>query len=74
MSINQMKLRVIHIWSNRGRTVSFSQKLVVIPKNIQSQHFKTTFKQSLTCIILSVRLNSKETFQCKTPCSAKLKG
>ena len=37
---NQMKLRLIHIWSNRGRTVSISQKLVVMPKNIQSQDSK----------------------------------
>ena len=50
-----MKLRVIHIWSNRGRTVSISQKLVVMPKNIQSQHSKTTFQQNLTCIFLPVR-------------------
>ena len=38
LSKNQMKLRMIHIWSNRGRTVSISQKLVVMPENIQSQH------------------------------------
>jgi hypothetical protein len=29
MSENQMKLRVIHIWSNRGCTVRLSQKLAV---------------------------------------------
>ena len=68
LSKNQMKLRMIHIWSNRGRTVSISQNLVVMPKNIQAQRSKTTFKQSLTCIFQSVRLNSKETFQCETPC------
>ena len=33
-----MKLRVVYIWSNRGHTVSISQKLVVMPRNIQS-HF-----------------------------------
>ena len=34
LSKNQMKLRVIYILSNRGRTVNISQKLIVIPKNI----------------------------------------
>ena len=42
-----MKLSVIYIWSNRGRTVSISQELVVMSKNIQSQNSKTTFKQNL---------------------------
>ena len=31
-SKNQMKLRVVYNWSNRGRTVSISQKLVVMAK------------------------------------------
>ena len=34
----------------------------------QSQDFKSTFKQILVCIFLSVRVNLKETFQCETPC------
>ena len=34
LSKTQLKLRVTYIWSNRGRTVSISQKLVVMPKNI----------------------------------------
>ena len=55
LSKNQMKPRVVCIWSNRGRTVSISQKLVITPKNIQSQDSKTTFKQNLTCIFLPVR-------------------
>ena len=46
-SKNQMKLRLTYI----------SQKLVVMPKNIQSQDSKTTFKQNLACIFLSVRAN-----------------
>ena len=72
LSKNQMKLRMIHIWSNRGRTVSISQKLVVMPKNIQSQHSKTTFKQNLTCIFLSVRVNLRETFQSEIPCTLQI--
>ena len=32
------------------------------------QEYTNTFKQNLTCIFLSVRVNSKETFQCETPC------
>ena len=67
-----MKLRVIYIWSNRGRTVSISQKLVVMPKNIQSQDSKTTFKQNLTCIFLSARVNLKGTLQYETPCTINI--
>ena len=58
LSKNQMKLRVIHIWSNRGCTVRISQKLVVKPPS------------NLTCIFLSVRLNLRETFQCGVPCTS----
>ena len=47
---NQMKPRVIYIWSNRGCTVNISQKLAAMPENIQFQNSKTTFKQNLTCI------------------------
>ena len=39
-----------------------------MPKNIQSQDSKTTFKQNLTCIFLSARVNSKGTLQYETPC------
>ena len=39
-----------------------------MPKNIQSQHSKSTIKQNLTCIFLSVRVNLKETFQSEIPC------
>ena len=56
-----MKLSVMYIWSNRGHTVSISQKLIVVPKNIQSRDSKTTFKPHMTCILLSVRLKLKET-------------
>ena len=68
LSKKQMKPSGIYIWFNRGRAVSISQKLVVMPKNIQSQDSENTFKQNLTCIFLSVKGNSKETFQCETPC------
>ena len=48
----------LHLVQNRGRALSIiSYKLVVIPKISQSQDFKTTFKQNLTCIFLSVKLN-----------------
>ena len=52
-----------------GQSVLLFWKLVVMPKNIQSQHSKSTFKQNLTCIFLSVRVNLKETFQSEIPCS-----
>ena len=39
-----MKLRVVYIWSSGGGKVSISQKLIVMPKIIQSQDSKTTFK------------------------------
>jgi hypothetical protein len=45
-----LKLMVIYILSNRGRSVKFLQKLSAGPKIILSQDFKTTFKQNLTCI------------------------
>ena len=64
-----MKLSVIYIWSNRGCTVSISQKLVVIPKNIQSQVFKTIFKQNLTYIFLPVRANLKYPLCHEGPCT-----
>ena len=51
-----------------GPIVSISQKLVVLPKNIQSQDSKTTCKQNLTCISQPVRANLKSTFQYETPC------
>ena len=63
-----MKVSVMYIWSNRGRTVSISQKLVVMPKIIQSQDSKTTFKQNLTCIFLPVRANLKYTLCPEGPC------
>ena len=34
-----------------------------------SQNFRTTFKQILVCIFLSVRDNLENTFHCETPCS-----
>ena len=52
-----------------GQSVLLFWKLVVMPKNIQSQHSKSTFKQNPTCIFLSVRVNLKETFQSEIPCS-----
>ena len=71
-SKNQMKLRVVYIWSNRGRTVSISQKLVVMPKNIQSQDSQTTFKPNLTCIFLSVRANLEYPLCHGGPCTILL--
>ena len=65
----KLKMRVTYIWSNRGRYVSISWKLVVIPKIPQSQDFRTTFKQNLTCIFVSVRLNLLLSFHSETPCT-----
>ena len=55
-----------------GQSVLLFWKLVFMPKNIQSQHSKSTFKQNLTCIFLSVRVNLKETFQSEIPCKMLL--
>ena len=35
----------------------------------QPQEYTDAFKQNLTYIFLSVRVNLKETFQCETPCN-----
>ena len=72
MSKNQMKLKVIYIWFNRGRTVSILQKLVAMPKIIQSQDSKTTFKPNLICIFLSGRANLKYPLCYDGPCSTPL--
>ena len=64
-----MKLRVVYIWSNRGRTVSFSQKLVVLPKIPQSQDSQTTFKTNLTSIFLSAGANLKYPLYHEGPCT-----
>ena len=56
-----LKMRMIYIWSNRGRTVCISWKQVAVAKFPASQNFKTTFKQNLTCTFLSLRANSKNT-------------
>ena len=69
LSKNQIKLRVVYIWSNRGPTVSISQKLAVKPKNIQSQNSKTIFKQNLTCIFLPIRAISKYPLCHEGPCN-----
>ena len=39
-----------------------------MPKNIYSKNSKTSFKQNLTCILLSVTVNLKY----ETPCSSEL--
>ena len=44
-------------------------KLINMPKNIQSQDSKTTFKQNLSFIFLSARVNLKGTLQYETPCN-----
>ena len=67
-SKNKSKLKVTYIWSNRGRSMSISLKLVVILKIPQSQDFRTTFKQSLTCIFLSVTLYLLLSVHTQTPC------
>ena len=46
-------------------------KLVEETQISKPQKYTNTFKQNLTCIFLSLRVNLKETFQCKTPCSLK---
>ena len=46
----RLKLRVTDIWSNRGRSVRISWKLIAVPKIIQSQDYKITFKLNLTCM------------------------
>ena len=45
-----LKMMVIYVWSYRGRTVIFLQKLIAVPKIILSLDFKTTLKQNLTCM------------------------
>ena len=63
-----LKLRFTDIWSNKGRTVSISQKLVVVPKIPQSQDCKTTFKIVLAFIFLSVRVDLLCTLSLRGPC------
>ena len=52
------------------------RKLVGETQNSKPREYSVTFKPNLTCIFLSVRVNSKGTFQCETPCrlTVKLKG
>ena len=49
-----------------GQLMLLFWKIVVVPKNSLSQHSRTIFKPSLTCIFLSVRANSKSPFQNET--------
>ena len=44
----------------RWHTVYISWKLVVVPKFLKPQNFKTTFQKYLTCIFLSLRANLKK--------------
>ena len=51
-----------------GQPMLLFWKLVDETQMPWPQEYTDTFKQNLTCIFLSVRVNSKETFQCETPC------
>ena len=48
----------------RWHTVYISWKLVVVPKFLKSQDFKTTFQKNLTCIFLSLRANLEKNSLC----------
>ena len=48
------------------------QKLVDETQISKPQEYTNTFKQNLTCIFLSVRVNLKETFQSEIPCKREL--
>ena len=52
-----------------GQPMLLFWKLVDETQMPWPQECTDTFKQNLTCIILSVRVHSKETFQCETPCT-----
>ena len=54
----------------RWHTVYISWKLVVVPKFLKSQNFKTTFQKNLTCIFLSLRANLEKTVCVDWPCSS----
>ena len=41
--------------------------LVVVPKFLKSQNFKTTFQKNLTCIFLSLRANLVKQFALTDP-------
>ena len=51
-----------------GELMLLFWKLVDETQISKPQEYANTFKQTLTCIFLSVRVNLKETFQCETPC------
>ena len=51
-----------------GQPMLLFWKLVDETQMPWPQEYTDTFKQNLACIFLSVRVNSKETFQCETPC------
>ena len=52
-----------------GQNMLLFKILVDETQTPQSQDFKSTFKQILVCIFLSVRDNLENTFHCETPCS-----
>ena len=60
---------LVYISSCRRRRVIISKKLVVVPKMSAFQDFKTTLKQHLACILLSVRANWNINLCPWTPCS-----
>ena len=59
-------LSVLACW---GQNMLLFKILVDETQTPQSQDFKSTFKQILVCIFLSVRDNLENTFHCETPCS-----
>ena len=48
---------------------TFKKKLVDETQTSKPQKNTDTFKQTLTCLFLSFRVNLKERFQCETPCT-----
>ena len=55
-----------------GQPMLLFWKLVDETQMPWPQEYTDTFKQNLTCIFLSVRVNLKETFQSEIPCKTKL--
>ena len=52
-----------------ARISNIFKKIVDETQITWSQDVRTTFKQILACIFLSVRVNLKNTLRCETPCT-----
>ena len=86
-SQNKIKVQEIFFWnrskkfSNWGwltyirpnRECKVCLSWIVLPKNIQFQDCKTTFKQNVTCIFLSVRVNLENPLYHDGSCTCRTK-